>query len=214
MCSRRVNGKGSIRLVRIGDMSSKKIASIPLSYDWGRKVEPPRGSPNRQQWHTWKHEFPIESPPRKTNRAYVNKAVESQRGTFVSTQEFLERTAAAGELVIPQWAKNEKTVLSFNGFFLEAVNDSADEIFRVREVVIKYWVLDGSMAIVEPTTNNSGMPQGALVKRHKIVMPDSSYLKLEELKFGNEIEVYGKKIRIVNCDQFTRKILSDVDLGE
>ena len=45
-------------------------------------------------------------------------------------------------------------------------------------------------------------------------MPDSSYLKLEELKFGNEIEVYGKKIRIVNCDQFTRKYSSDVDLGE
>jgi hypothetical protein len=61
----------------------------------------------------------------------------------------------------------------FEGFFKEPVHESAAENFRVRKIRVLYYLEDDSMQISEPKEENSGIPQGVFIKRHRIPKPDS-----------------------------------------
>lgn len=50
-------------------------------------------------------------------------------------------------------------VLRWYGYFKEAVTESAVENFRVRKVVIFFYLEDNSCQVVEPKEDNSGLPQ-------------------------------------------------------
>ncbi len=50
-------------------------------------------------------------------------------------------------------------VLRYFGYFQEAVNDSREENWRVRKVVIFLYLEDDSMQVTEPPEPNSGLPQ-------------------------------------------------------
>ena len=50
-------------------------------------------------------------------------------------------------------------VLRWYGFYKEAVNESAQENYRVRKVVVLYYLEDDSCQVVEPREDNSGLPQ-------------------------------------------------------
>ena len=58
------------------------------------------------------------------------------------------------------------------------------------------------------------MPQGAFVKRHRLPKPDCTFYTLGDLKFGTEIDVYGKIIRIIDADKFTKKYCREDTLGQ
>ena len=66
----------------------------------------------------------------------------------------------------PDWLKNDKKVLKFNGYFQQAVPNSPVENARVRHVIIYYYLDDGSVSINEPKIGNSGLSQGTLVARN------------------------------------------------
>lgn len=46
----------------------------------------------------------------------------------------------------------------FQGYFKEAVVESALENYRVRKVIIFYYLEDNSVSITEPKLENSGIP--------------------------------------------------------
>ena len=50
-------------------------------------------------------------------------------------------------------------MLRWYGYFKEAVTESAVENFRVRKVVIFFYLEDNSCQVVEPKEDNSGLPQ-------------------------------------------------------
>ena len=50
-------------------------------------------------------------------------------------------------------------VLRWYGYFKEAVTESAVENYRVRKVVIFFYLEDNSCQVVEPKEDNSGLPQ-------------------------------------------------------
>ena len=50
-------------------------------------------------------------------------------------------------------------VLRWYGYFKEAVTESAVENYRVRKVVIFFYLEDNSCQAVEPKEDNSGLPQ-------------------------------------------------------
>ena len=50
-------------------------------------------------------------------------------------------------------------VLRWYGYFKEAVTESAVENFRVRKVIILFYLEDNSCQVVEPKEDNSGLPQ-------------------------------------------------------
>ena len=87
---------------------------------------------------------------------------------FQASKTFQQTASATFAPTMPRYVKTDKVCLRFYGYFQESVNDSNDEISRVRPVTLYYFVVDDSIQIVEPKSNNSGMPQGALVKRHRV----------------------------------------------
>ena len=58
-------------------------------------------------------------------------------------------------------------MLRFYAYFKEGVHESASESERLRYCVIHYYLEDGTIMVGEPKVDNSGIPQGTLLKRSK-----------------------------------------------
>jgi len=114
----------------------------------------------------------------------------------MNSQEYME---------VPAWDALDRHVLRFNGYFKEAVVETNLENYRVRKVTIYYYLEDDTCQITEPRQDNSGIPQGTLIRRHRFPGPNGQYLKVEDLNIGSDLNIYGKTIRVTNCDPFTRE---------
>nr|VZI51288.1 unnamed protein product [Spirometra erinaceieuropaei] len=103
-----------------------------------------------------------------------------------------------------------KLVLSFDGYFQETVNERRDEVYRVRQCKVLFYLEDDGIQVIEPRIRNSGLPQGTLVKRHRIAKPppnDHLFYTVHDFNVGIDLELYGRKIRLVACDKFTENFL-------
>lgn len=109
---------------------------------------------------------------------------------------------------IPAHCAFDKKVLKFNAYFKEAVHESPNEFYRVRPVEIYYYLEDDSIAVIEPIVENSGMPQGKLIKRQRLPKTDQGTCwHWTDLNVAMNVVFYGRTFRIVNCDNFTRDFL-------
>lgn len=117
--------------------------------------------------------------------------------------------------ILPQWIKNDKRVLKFNSYFVEHVVESAYENYRIRKCDIYYYLDDDTIHITEIKEENSGIPQGYFVKRHKIEKADGSgeYISYTDFNLRSDIFIYGKKFRICNCDDFTKTFYSENNIN-
>ncbi len=60
--------------------------------------------------------------------------------------------------------------------------------------------------ITEPKVVNSGIPQGAFLKRQMVLKPDGmSPFEPKDFRIGLDIGIYGRAIRITDCDEYTRQ---------
>merc|ERR1719311_1466521 len=105
--------------------------------------------------------------------------------------------------IAPNWLKHDRQVLRYYAYYQEPVHESPNENFRVRQCVILFYLEDATMQILEPKVENSGIPQGALVKRHRLPKPEGGYYSIEDLKCGAEMMVYAKRFKITSVDEFT-----------
>ena len=96
-------------------------------------------------------------------------------------------------------------VLRFYGYFQESIPESRIENHRVRKLILYYYLEDDSMHIAEPREDNSGIPQGVFVKRHKVTKDDGSFFSPAEFSVGEELTVYAKTFFLVDADSFTRE---------
>jgi len=110
---------------------------------------------------------------------------------------------------LPSWVAYDRKVLRFYGYFKEGVVSSAVEKARVRKIVLYYYLEDDSVHITEPKQENSGMPQGVYIKRHKIPKHNNEYINLNDLRVGAELAVYGRVFHLVDCDEFTRQFFDE-----
>ncbi|XP_018590675.1 EF-hand domain-containing protein 1 [Scleropages formosus] len=109
---------------------------------------------------------------------------------------------------IPSYVAFDKKVLRFYGYFMQEVLLSPQENYRVRPVVIYYFLEDDSMCIIEPEVENSGIPQGKLVKRQRLPKNDrGDYYHWKDLNLGVDLCAYGIIYRLTNCDAYTREFL-------
>jgi len=115
---------------------------------------------------------------------------------------------------VPAWDALDRHVLRFNGYFKEAVIETNLENYRVRKVVIYYYLEDDTMQITEPRQDNSGIPQGTLIRRHRFPGPSGGYLKVENLLIGTDLQLYGRTIRMTNCDPFTREYYAHIGIEQ
>jgi len=117
---------------------------------------------------------------------------------------------------LPAWLAFDRQVLSFDAFFQEAVNERREEQFRVRECKVYFYLEDDSIQVIEPRLRNSGVPQGTLIRRHRIPKPqpqDDMYYTVEDFNVGVEISLYGKVFKITGCDQFTENFLKKLGVA-
>jgi hypothetical protein len=131
-----------------------------------------------------------------------------------TTREVFKAAQPKDYDTLPAWDALDRHVLRFYGFFKEAVTETNLENYRVRKCVIFYYLEDDTCLITEPKTDNSGLPQGTLIRRHRFPAPEGGYIHAEDLRIGGDLEVYGKSIRLVDCDGFTREYFNSLGLEQ
>jgi hypothetical protein len=99
----------------------------------------------------------------------------------------------------------------FSAYFIEPVVEDPNENFRTRRVKINYFLDDDTIYIFEDKIENSGIPQGVFLKRHKVPYPENQakYYTWKDLNIGINFNVYHRVFRIVDCDDFTRRFYSN-----
>lgn len=96
-------------------------------------------------------------------------------------------------------------VLKFDAYFQEDVPMSTEEHYRIRQVNIYYYLEDDSMSVMEPVVENSGIPQGKLIKRQRLTKNDQGdHYHWKDLNRGINLTIYGRTFRVVDCDRFTQ----------
>ncbi|KAH8849710.1 EF-hand domain-containing protein 1 [Schistosoma japonicum] len=141
----------------------------------------------------------------------VNQLTENELDELANFQPTLTYGKTKQSLVtkfVPAHVALCNKVLRFYGYFKETVNESPAEHYRVRLVQIFYFLEDDSMLVTEPSQNNSGIPQGKLVCRHRIPKNDvGDCYNWRDLNLGISLAIYGRVYRITNCDKFTKEFL-------
>lgn len=59
---------------------------------------------------------------------------------------------ASSQPFLPDFVRNEKIVLTFDGFFRETVHDPSNEHERIHKVKIMYYMEDDTIMVFEPKT--------------------------------------------------------------
>jgi len=111
----------------------------------------------------------------------------------------------------PSWVAYDRQVLRFTAFFQEAVHEKREEKYRIRKCTILYYLEDDSIQVNEACQENSGIPQGTLIRRHRITKPapqDDAFYDLDAFNVGNEVTLYSRRFTITDCDAFTRNYLT------
>lgn len=97
-------------------------------------------------------------------------------------------------------------MLRFYGYFKESVVESRLENHRVHKVLIYYFLEDKSIMIIEPKQSNSGIPQGAFLKRQMVLKSDGmTPFMPTDFCVGLDIGIHGRSIRITDADEYTRQ---------
>ncbi|NXE23151.1 EFHC2 protein, partial [Ardeotis kori] len=110
----------------------------------------------------------------------------------------------------PAWVAFDKQVLSFDAYFEEEVPDKNQELYRIRHCKIYFYLEDDTIQVTEPQVKNSGIPQGTIVRRHRIPLPPThgdQFYTIHHFNINTEVIFYARRYKIIDCDQFTKNFL-------
>jgi len=145
-------------------------------------------------------------------RLYHNQISENELNELANkmpTLTYGNPKPAPPERFIPAHVAFDKKVLRFSAYFKETVTESQQEHYRVRPVDVYYYLEDDSIAIIEPKVENSGIPQGKLLKRQRLPRDDQgNNWHWKDLNVSTNLVVYGKVFRLTQCDKFTSDYLT------
>lgn len=140
----------------------------------------------------------------------TNKLLETNQKLATLT---LSNSKLSADKPQPKWLALDRKVLRFFCYFKEGVHESNLENYRVRKCVLYYYLEDDTVHVSEPKQDNSGIPQGSLLKRHRVPKPNTTqYYTLSDFNVGQNVEIYGKVMRIVDCDAYTRDIMGQMGI--
>ncbi len=115
---------------------------------------------------------------------------------------------------LPTFLEHDRRVLLFHAYYEEDVLQSRIEEKRILKCEIYFYVEDGTIEIIQKKQENSGIPQGVFLRRKKVEKPNndgqtdfsnSLYYCINDLKIGNEVEIYSRIFHIVDCNESTRE---------
>ncbi|KAJ3159629.1 EF-hand domain-containing member C2 [Geranomyces michiganensis] len=152
-------------------------------------------------------------PVNKPAPGIGGKALPGQEESKIHTSVELYPHSDHTEDGVPAWVAFDRKVLRFYAYFQEAVHERREEQYRVRKVNIYFYLEDDSVHVSEPKTANSGIPQGTLIRRHRITKPESAngqHYTVADFNVGQEVTFYSRTFKIVGCDQFTKDFLNEI----
>ena len=129
-------------------------------------------------------------------------------GAFKITSSQPPPIAYGAKPTAPAWLAYDGKVLRFYAYYKEGVHDSKAEHWRVRRLAFHYHLEDGSLAALEPREENSGLPQGQVLRRHRAIHPDGRKVDWRDLAIGSVLALYGRAYHIVGVDAATRAFLT------
>eukprot|EP01138_Halocafeteria_seosinensis_P013182 gb/GECG01013463.1/.p1 GENE.gb/GECG01013463.1/~~gb/GECG01013463.1/.p1 ORF type:complete len:1200 (+),score=168.95 gb/GECG01013463.1/:1-3600(+) len=110
--------------------------------------------------------------------------------------------------------QQQHNILRFRAYIHEHNAFDRNEPDHVREIIIWYYVPDGTVRMFEQTPTNSGFQQGLFLRRHAPVLDGQNRsLNLEDLRVGNEFTLYGHTFHICDADKRARETFENV-VGE
>ncbi|XP_040913344.1 EF-hand domain-containing family member C2 [Toxotes jaculatrix] len=112
---------------------------------------------------------------------------------------------------LPSWVAFDKQVLCFEAYFQEAVPEARDETYRIRKCNIYFYLEDDTIQVVEPECKNSGIPQGTLIRRHRIPLPppnDDQFYNIFHFNINQQMVLNSRTFCVTNCDMFTKNFLT------
>ncbi|XP_072389050.1 EF-hand domain-containing family member C2-like isoform X1 [Diabrotica undecimpunctata] len=145
----------------------------------------------------------------KGNRALTEKVKPNMFGPL--SDKYPSIYPRGETIEIPGWIAFDKKILCFDAFFQETLQEVKGSPFLIRKVKIYLFLEDGTIQVVEPRVENSGITQGTLISRQRIRFPapmDDNFYDIIDFNIGREIEFYGRVFKITNCDKFTRTFLN------
>lgn len=118
------------------------------------------------------------------------------------------KTLAPVSQHVPAHVAFDKKVLLFTGYMKSTVHESPLENYRVRYFKLYYYLEDDTISISEPEIENSGFQQGTFLKRQRV--PKDAHggtYHWKDLNLGTNVTVYGRVIRLTDCNEWTRNYL-------
>jgi len=98
-------------------------------------------------------------------------------------------------------------VLTVRAYWKETLN-TGNIPCRIRELIILFYLDDGTVEVREKKKANMGLPQGVFLKRHKVSKRDGSFVTAKDLAPGSSVNMYGRQFHILGCmDDITREQL-------
>jgi hypothetical protein len=120
-----------------------------------------------------------------------------------------------GQAAQPAWLAFDRQVLRFYGYFQESVEETNGENHRLRYCTVLFYLEDDTFQVNEKVTDNSGLNQGTLIRRHRVPKPapnDDKFYTVEELNVGQEITLYGRTFFLTSCDDFTADFITKLGI--
>jgi len=120
-----------------------------------------------------------------------------------------------GQAAQPAWLAFDRQVLRFYGHFQETVQETNGENYRVRYCTILFYLEDDTIQVNEKVTDNSGLNQGTLLRRHRVPKPapnDDKFYCVDDLNVGTDVTLYGRVFALTSCDDFTGDFLGKLGI--
>ena len=76
-----------------------------------------------------------------------------------------------GQAAQPAWLAFDRQVLRFYGHYQETVQETNGENQRYRYCTVLFYLEDDTIQVNEKCTDNSGLNQGTIIRRHRIPKP-------------------------------------------
>jgi hypothetical protein len=115
----------------------------------------------------------------------------------------------------PPWLKYDRKVLRFFAYFQEHVVESRLENYRIRPVLIYYYLSDETMFITEKKVENAGIPQGVFLKRQKVpkvIGELNDHYTWKDINISINLNIFERIFRIYDCDSFTREFFQYMEV--
>ncbi|XP_014312908.2 EF-hand domain-containing family member C2 [Myotis lucifugus] len=114
---------------------------------------------------------------------------------------------------LPSWVAFDKHVLAFDAYEEAEMDDKRQEDYRIRRYKIYFYPEDDTIEVIEPFVENSGLPQGTFIRRHRIPLPPPNVEKFYTVfDFNINIDVvfYARTFKIYDCNPFTKNFLRKI----